>query len=76
MQLFLVKYYRGVKLFHLASTEGSSTKVEGLCFPRQVPKKKKLFHLTSTEVSSTKIEGLCFLGQVSKKEITFSLSFI
>jgi len=55
MQPLLVNYYRDVKLFHLteasstkveqllfhlASTKVSSTKVEGLCFSGQVPKKK------------------------------------
>jgi hypothetical protein len=57
MQQLLVKYYRGVRLFHLTSTEASSTKVEEL-----------LFHLASTEVSSTKVHGHSFPGQAPKKK--------
>jgi len=59
---------------YLALTKASSTKVEGLCFSGQIPKKKKLFHLASTETSSTKVEGLCFPRQVPKKIKLFHLA--
>jgi hypothetical protein len=54
------KYKSIAILFHLASTEVSSTRVEGHSFPGLAPKKKILLHLTSTEDSSTKVDELLF----------------